>query len=289
MRRSWFGFLFLFVAAASVFVLAHPAEAEWPQSIGTFTYADFYAVHRPEVVVIRSDIDVAPAKQEQSDCEEGDVDIEPTEPSVDIDMPSFSVHKLTHPVYYETWLDKRAQGIRAAMVGTGFIVHADAKGVLVLTQYHVVEKNIGVTVFLSEFEEYRAEVVAVDRVHDLAVLGFRADTVAHRFQVARLAPPYELRIGELLFSIGHPHGSAFAATAGLFSRWHSSVANPGPTLLLQLRLSTAGGQSGSPLYRLDGTVAGSIYATILGSDISFAVPIHYAKPLIDSAISAWSQ
>lgn len=149
--------------------------------------------------------------------------------------------------------------------GAGVIWPGDG---LVLTSNHVVSggrrRRSGARVVLHDGRVLEAEVVKRSRSLDLALLRLRGE--AQGLPAARIGDSDALRVGELVFAIGHPWGNPGTATAGVVSgldvpgrrsRWGSS------TGYVRSDVALAPGNSGGPLLNAAGEVVG-INAMIFG-------------------------
>jgi len=133
--------------------------------------------------------------------------------------------------------------------GSGFIVASDG---VVLTNAHVVDGADEVTVTLTDQREYRAKVVGSDATTDVAVLKIDARDLP----TVRLGDPAKLRVGDWVVAIGTPYGLENTVTSGIVSA--KSRALPGDAVVpfIQTDAAVNPGNSGGPLFNLDGEVIG---------------------------------
>jgi len=156
-------------------------------------------------------------------------------------------------------------------VGSGFIVHPDG---YVLTNAHAAEKTIVPEVVLSNGKKYRAELIAVVREQDLALLKIDAP---EQLCAVQFAPAGELMIGETVIVIANPHGLRQTCTAGVLSAVGRSTEPSGlPGVKLQELIQTdAGinpGSSGGPWLNALGEAIGITVSRKSESDnIAFAI------------------
>lgn len=155
--------------------------------------------------------------------------------------------------------------------GAGFVWRADGG---IVTNYHVVA-GVGGTpqTQLADGRKLDARVVNYNRTLDLALLQVQADDLV----AAPVDDSSKLRIGELVFAIGHPWGQLNVVTAGIVSGL-GEVAVPGSGHTAQYIRSdarVAPGNSGGPLLNAHGAVIG-ITAMIFGGDMAVAIPSHVA-------------
>jgi serine protease Do len=158
--------------------------------------------------------------------------------------------------------------------GSGFIVSPDG---YILTNGHVVEEAGEVTVRTTDRREYSAKVVGMDASTDVAVLKIEAKDLP----TVRLGDPAKLKPGEWVIAIGSPFGFENSVTAGIVSATSRAMGeNTTYTSYIQTDVAVNPGNSGGPLFNLQGEVVGinsQIYSRTGGyMGLSFAVPIDIA-------------
>lgn len=157
-------------------------------------------------------------------------------------------------------------------IGAGVIWHADG---LVLTNHHVVAGGRrGVTVALHDGRIFDAEVVKSSRGLDLALL--RVDGDALDLPAAPVGDSDALRVGELVYAIGHPWGSVGAVSAGIIGGV-GELRGPGRGVsarYVRSDVTLAPGNSGGPLLNSRGEVV-AINAMIFGS-MALSIPSNAA-------------
>jgi serine protease Do len=158
-------------------------------------------------------------------------------------------------------------------IGSGFIVSADG---IILTNAHVVRGADQVTVKLTDKREFQARVLGQDKDTDIAVLKIEA----HNLPVVKIGDPGQERVGEWAVAIGAPFGFENTATAGIISAKARSLPNQGYVQFIQTDVPVNPGNSGGPLFNLNGEVIGinsQIYSGSGGyQGVSFAIPINLA-------------
>lgn len=168
--------------------------------------------------------------------------------------------------------------------GSGFIVSADG---YILTNGHVVEDASEVTVRTTDRREYSATVVGVDSATDVAVLKIAAKGLP----TVRLGDPGRLKPGEWVIAIGSPFGFENSVTAGIVSATARSMhEGTSYTSFIQTDVAVNPGNSGGPLFNLQGEVVGinsQIYSRTGGyMGLSFAVPIDIADNVREQLITS---
>jgi len=159
--------------------------------------------------------------------------------------------------------------------GSGFIVSPDG---YILTNAHVVDGANQVTVKMTDRREYNAKVVGVDERTDVAVIKIEAKNLP----TVRIGDASKLRPGEWVIAIGSPFGFENTVTAGIISATSRTMPGAGNyTPFIQTDVAVNPGNSGGPLFNLNGEVIGinsQIYSRTGGyMGLSFAVPIDVAN------------
>jgi serine protease Do len=157
--------------------------------------------------------------------------------------------------------------------GSGFIVSEDG---YILTNAHVIANADEVTVRLTDRREFLAKVVGSDARTDVAVLKIDA----RKLPVVRIGDASAVVPGEWVIAIGSPFGLENTATAGIVSGTSRAVTGELMVPFIQTDVAVNPGNSGGPLFNLDGEVVG-INSMIFSQSggymgISFAVPIDIA-------------
>jgi serine protease Do len=165
-----------------------------------------------------------------------------------------------------------------AELGSAFFV--STAGHLV-TNFHVISKLVHAPeryraeMVQSSGEKRAVEVLAVDVVHDLAIL--RSDaSPARAFSIA----PVEVRQGERLYSLGHPNDLGLSIVEGTFNGLLQHTLYP----KLHFTGSINPGMSGGPTISEDGRVVG-VNVSTAGNQVSFLVPIERAADLLARALN----
>jgi serine protease Do len=165
--------------------------------------------------------------------------------------------------------------------GSGFIVSSDG---YIMTNAHVVDKATEVTVRLTDRREFTAKVVGIDERSDIAVLKVNA----HDLPTVRLGDPQALKVGEWVVAIGSPFGFENSVTAGIVSAKSRSLPGDAYTPFIQTDVPVNPGNSGGPLFNMQGEVVGinsQIYSRTGGyQGVSFAIPIDVAVDVRDQLI-----
>ena len=158
-------------------------------------------------------------------------------------------------------------------LGSGFIINPDG---VILTNAHVVAGADQITVKLTDRREFTAKLVGIDKPSDIAVL--RID--AKNLPTVKVGDSSRIRVGEWVLAIGSPFGFENSATAGIVSAKSRSLPDENYVPFIQTDVAVNPGNSGGPLFDLNGEVIGinsQIYSQSGGyQGLSFAIPIDVA-------------
>lgn len=156
-------------------------------------------------------------------------------------------------------------------LGSGFIIDTDGT---VVTNNHVIADADEINVILNDGTKIKAELVGRDKKSDLAVLKFTPPE--KKLTAVKFGDSDKLRLGEWVIAIGNPFSLGGTVTAGIVSARNRDI-NSGPyDNYIQTDAAINRGNSGGPLFNLDGEVIGVNTAIISPSGgsigIGFAVP-----------------
>jgi len=157
--------------------------------------------------------------------------------------------------------------------GSGFIVGSNG---IILTNAHVVANAQKVTVKLKDRREFEAKVLGQDEASDVAVVKIDAKDLP----TVRFGDPRSVKVGQWVVAIGAPFGFDNSVTAGIVSALGRNLPDDSYVPFIQTDVAVNPGNSGGPLFNLNGEVIGinsQIYSRSGGYEgISFAIPIDVA-------------
>ena len=170
---------------------------------------------------------------------------------------------------------------KASALGSGFII--DAKGIVV-TNNHVIQGAEDIMVTVNGEKEYEAKIIGADPLSDLAVLEIQSKD---KFVPVKFGDSDKARIGDWVIAIGNPYGFGGTVTAGIISARNRSIGLSRYEDYIQTDASINQGNSGGPLFDMNGDVIG-INTAILGQSgsigIGFSIPSNSAKKVINQLI-----
>lgn len=164
-------------------------------------------------------------------------------------------------------------------LGSGFIV--DTAGIAV-TNNHVIADADEINIIMNDGTKIKAELVGVDKKTDLAVLKFKP---VKPLTAVKFGNSDKLRLGEWVIAIGNPFSLGGTVTAGIVSARNRDIDSSPYGSYIQTDAAINRGNSGGPLFNLDGEVIGVntlIISPTGGSiGIGFAVPSKTVVAVVD--------
>ncbi|WP_135081047.1 DegQ family serine endoprotease [Terasakiella sp. SH-1] len=191
------------------------------------------------------------------------------------------------PDFFREFFERRGGQVpqprsrQATSLGSGFVIDA-VKG-LVVTNNHVIQDAEEIKVILQDNTSLDAELLGKDPKTDIALLKVTIKKGV-KLKEVRLGNSDKIRVGDWVVAIGNPFGLGGSVTAGIVSaRGRNIQAGPYDDFI-QTDASINKGNSGGPLFNLEGDVIGintAIYSPSGGSvGIGFSVPANIAKTVI---------
>ena len=170
---------------------------------------------------------------------------------------------------------------QSAALGSGFII--DEKGI-VITNNHVIQDADDIIVRVNGDQEFKAKVLGADPLMDIAVLQLETNET---FIPVSFGDSDMARIGDWVIAIGNPFGLGGTVTAGIISARNRSIGLSRYEDFIQTDASINSGNSGGPLFDMEGNVIG-INTAILGRNgsigIGFSIPSNSAQIVINQLI-----
>ena len=170
---------------------------------------------------------------------------------------------------------------KTSALGSGFII--DSTGIVV-TNNHVIKGAEDILVRVNGDKEYKATIIGSDPLSDIAVLQMETED---KFIPVKFGDSDKARIGDWVIAIGNPFGLGGTVTSGIISARNRSIGLSRYEDYIQTDASINQGNSGGPLFNMDGDVIG-INTAILGQSgsigIGFSIPSNNAKRVINQLI-----
>ena len=170
---------------------------------------------------------------------------------------------------------------QSSALGSGFII--DEKGIVV-TNNHVIDGAEDIVVQVNGEKKFKAKVIGADPLSDIAVLQIETK---EKFIPVKFGNSDKARIGDWVIAIGNPFGLGGTVTSGIISARNRSIGLSRYEDYIQTDASINSGNSGGPLFDMNGDVIG-INTAILGRSgnvgIGFSIPSNSAKIVINQLI-----
>ncbi|MBN9306854.1 MAG: hypothetical protein BGO82_05875 [Devosia sp. 67-54] len=167
----------------------------------------------------------------------------------------------------------------ARSLGSGFIIKADGT---IVTNNHVIDGADEITVMLTDGTRLPAKVVGTDDKADLAVIKVDA---GHPLPFVSFGDSDTALVGDWVMAIGNPFGLGGSVSLGIVSARNRDIQEGPYDDFIQTDAAINQGNSGGPLFDMDGKVVGINTAIIArgGSSlgIGFAVPVNLARPVVE--------
>jgi serine protease Do len=155
-------------------------------------------------------------------------------------------------------------------LGSGFII--DPSGIVV-TNNHVIADADEISIIMNDGSKFKAQLVGVDKKTDLAVLKFKPNKP---LTAVKFGDSDKLRLGEWVIAIGNPFSLGGTVTAGIVSARNRDIASGPYDNYIQTDAAINRGNSGGPLFNLDGEVVG--VNTLIISPTGGSIGIGFAVP-----------
>ena len=183
--------------------------------------------------------------------------------------------------FFKDYFDRDQRNSQRPMtgLGSGFIISDDG---IIVTNNHVIEGADEITVILSDETEYTAQLLGRDPKADIAVLKINPEN--SKLMAVDWGDSDSMRVGDWTIAIGNPLGLGGTVTAGILSAISRDIGGGPYVKFLQTDASINRGNSGGPLFSLDGKVIGinsAIVSQTGGSiGLGFAIPSNSAKKIV---------
>ena len=171
---------------------------------------------------------------------------------------------------------------RTVALGSGFVIQSNGT---IITNNHVIQGAEGIFVRFTDGKEYEAKLIGTDPVSDIAVLKIQSN---ENFKALKFADSSKANVGDWVVAIGNPFGLGGTVTSGIISAINRDINMGRYDNFIQTDASINQGNSGGPLFNMNGDVLGintAIFSNSGGSvGIGFAIPANFAKNVINQLI-----
>jgi serine protease Do len=168
---------------------------------------------------------------------------------------------------------------RSNSLGSGFVI--DPSGIII-TNNHVIADANDVTVIFTNGQKLKAEVIGKDSKVDVAVLRVKPDKP---LKAAKFGDSEKMRVGDWVVAVGNPFGLGGTVTAGIISARNRNIDSGPYDNYFQTDAAINKGNSGGPLFNMDGEVIGINTAILSPSGgsigIGFSTPSATVEPVIE--------
>jgi serine protease Do len=165
----------------------------------------------------------------------------------------------------------------ASALGAGFVISEDG---YVVTNNHVIEGADEIEVELINGDIFPAKIVGTDANIDIAVLKIDADKP---FDYVAFGNSDVARVGDWVMAMGNPLGQGFSVSAGIISARNRELSGPYDDYI-QTDAAINRGNSGGPLFNMDGEVIGVNTAIISPSGGSIGLGFSMASNTVDPVV-----
>ncbi len=166
-------------------------------------------------------------------------------------------------------------------LGSGFVIDA-AEGIIV-TNNHVIEDADDIEINFSDGKKLKATLVGKDKKTDLAVL--KVDASKYKLTAVKFGDSEKARIGDWVMAIGNPFGFGGTVTVGIISARNRDIQSGPYDRFIQTDAAINRGNSGGPLFDMNGDVIGINSAIISPSGgsigLGFSIPSELAMSVVD--------
>jgi len=160
-------------------------------------------------------------------------------------------------------------------IGSGFLISKDG---LVVTNHHVIDEASEINISTNDGTKYKAKIIGIDEKTDLALLKISSDK---EFKFAKFGDSNKSRIGDWVIVVGNPYGLGGSVSIGIVSARSRNINNVQSEELIQTDAAINKGNSGGPMFNINGEVIG--ISSAIFSPSGGNVGIGFATPSVSAA------
>ena len=203
-----------------------------------------------------------------------------------MDIPDFNLPE-GNPIekFFENFKEQEKNKnpfARPASIGSGFVISNDG---YVVTNDHVIRNAAEIRVELASGEKFEAELVGTDPKTDIALLKVNAD---YAFEAVSFGDSDKARVGDYVYAIGNPFGHGFSVSAGIISARNRELTGAYDDFI-QTDAAINQGNSGGPLFNMDGEVIGVITAITTRTGGSIGIGFAMSSSVVANVVDQLSQ
>lgn len=270
MKNLFFTKIFLvrliFAAYLSFLLIVSSSQAASPLIGPTASFADIVEPLMPAVVNI-STVKYAKKKQKKG-LSRGNRDLDHFQELFEhFGMPNF--------------LEEMPSNPRSTSLGSGFLISSDGE---IVTNHHVIQDADEIMVKLNDNKEYKAKLIGSDQKTDIALLKIETK---ESLPFVKFGNSSKARVGDWIIAIGNPFGLGGTVTAGIISAKSRDIDIISGGLIddyIQTDAAINGGNSGGPMFNIEGEVIGVNTAILTPSGtnigIGFAIPANPVQNIV---------
>jgi serine protease Do len=245
-----------------------PAPAIWAQSAAPESFADLSAKVSPSVVMITTTSTVAAP----TDAEGGG-------PQLPEDSPFNK--------FFQDFLDKNGQPPqdapqRSEALGSGFVISPDG---YIVTNNHVIDGADDIEIDFQNKDHYKAKLIGTDKKTDIALLKIEPTTP---LPAVAFGDSDKMRVGDWVIAMGNPLGEGFSVSAGIVSARNRELSGTYDDFL-QTDAAINKGNSGGPLFNMDGQVIGVNTAILSPTGGSIGIGFSMASNVVSKVVDQLKQ
>ena len=269
--------LFIFCAIA-VFSSQNPAFAE--KKVRNAAKTEIAASPKQLAATGFADIveDLLPAVVNISAMQDLGANNNPIDPNVLADLPKSPLFEEFKNQLEEQFRNQPNSKRKVSSIGSGFIISKDG---YIVTNSHVIDDSDDINVNLNDGTKYKAKVVGIDKKTDLALIKITTDK---ELKFVKFGDSSKARIGDWIIVIGNPYGLGGSVSVGIVSARSRDINNGQSDEFIQTDAAINKGNSGGPLFNMNGEVIGistAIFSPSGGNvGIGFATPSSNAQQVI---------
>lgn len=173
--------------------------------------------------------------------------------------------------------------------GSGVIIYKDDTSLYMVTNYHVVEDAMTLSVTFVDDQTYAAELCGYDEGMDIALLKVEINTMSSdtlsQISVVSIGDSDALEVGEQVVAIGNALGYGQSVTTGVVSALNRTVGTEDTSTYIQTDAAINPGNSGGALLNMEGELVGINTAKVSSTEVEgmgYAIPISQVMELIES-------